>query len=541
MLGHDFSGGNLAQFNWLHLSDLHLGLRGSRLLRPEYREAFERDLRKLHERSGPWDLVLISGDLTLTGSLREFELVNSFLDSLWEFFGALGSQPCLLAVPGDMDFQWGMVPQLHSLSASEVWKHLWDTGLSTHEQLAQSLAPFTQWFSDWLTTHPAPAAFKEGLLPGDFAATVVKGNSKIGIIGLNSVLRDDPGIREFHVEQISTATGEDIQRWARQHDLLLLLTYFPPSQLNPTALDRIHEALVPPGHPFLHLCGGRSSSGYRGNMASTLLRGGRGISIQTPSLFSEIRGPPEWGYTVGQFSLSGESRMLRLFPRAASSSNGVVTLAPHKHLGPEETLNLPLQALLWKAPAQQAGNLGDATPKLPLGTVQPPLPPGVKLQVTLSTGEQRISGLAWSPSGDALGVGLADGHVTLWSPGEQSPRWEGAAHVSGLESLCFSPDGQTLASRSKFNLRLWRRDGSKFQTNPPIQGEGSVLAWSSSGLLATDKGEGYLGLWDTQAWKPVSALPPPSALPRCIVWPGHPMGRSWPAAAKATAASPSGR
>jgi 3',5'-cyclic AMP phosphodiesterase CpdA len=112
----------LSRFSWLHLSDLHLGPQGSRLLRSEYREAFERDLRKLHAQSGPWQLVVISGDLTLTGSKHEFELLNSTLESLWEFFRSMGSNPCLLAVPGDHD----------------VSSHVWAARASTSSCISSS-------------------------------------------------------------------------------------------------------------------------------------------------------------------------------------------------------------------------------------------------------------------------------------------------------------------------------------------------------------------------------------------------------------------
>ncbi|HEY0094860.1 MAG TPA: hypothetical protein VGB96_11065, partial [Archangium sp.] len=64
----------MARLGWLHLSDLHMGVRSSRLLLPKYREAFEQDLRSMHARSGPWDLVIISGDLTSEGSAKEFGL-----------------------------------------------------------------------------------------------------------------------------------------------------------------------------------------------------------------------------------------------------------------------------------------------------------------------------------------------------------------------------------------------------------------------------------------------------------------------------------
>ena len=97
----------MSRFSWLHFSDLLFGSHGSRLMRPEFREAFETDLRRLHEKTGPWDVVFLTGNLTQTGSPREFALLNSTLSSLWDYFRSLGSDPLLLTVPGESDFAAG--------------------------------------------------------------------------------------------------------------------------------------------------------------------------------------------------------------------------------------------------------------------------------------------------------------------------------------------------------------------------------------------------------------------------------------------------
>ena len=41
-------------FSWLHLTDLHFGLRGQPHLWPNLRERFLDDLAALHDRCGPW-------------------------------------------------------------------------------------------------------------------------------------------------------------------------------------------------------------------------------------------------------------------------------------------------------------------------------------------------------------------------------------------------------------------------------------------------------------------------------------------------------
>src|ERR1043165_556159 len=95
----------MKSFNWLHLTDLHFGLQGQDSLWPNVREVFWNDLEKLHEKSGPWDAVLFTGDLVQSGSEAEFnELEVKVLGPLWDRLTQLGSKdPVLLAVPGNHD------------------------------------------------------------------------------------------------------------------------------------------------------------------------------------------------------------------------------------------------------------------------------------------------------------------------------------------------------------------------------------------------------------------------------------------------------
>ena len=92
-------------FSWLHLTDLHFGLKGQDCLWPNLREPFFEDLADLHNRSGPWDAVLFTGDLVQLGTSAQFkEMQAKFLDPLWAKLDELGSgNASLLAIPGNHD------------------------------------------------------------------------------------------------------------------------------------------------------------------------------------------------------------------------------------------------------------------------------------------------------------------------------------------------------------------------------------------------------------------------------------------------------
>jgi predicted phosphodiesterase len=380
-------------------------MHGSRLLQAEYRESFEQDLRRLHARSGPWDLVLISGDLTLTGSPREFGPLDAALRSLWELFRALGSEPCLLAVPGNHDLRREGTPGPPDLGvrhrALEARKAFQTMGSSkVRQSIRKGFAPFIDWFSGWRHTHPAPKlhSLRQGLLPGDFAATVASEGLTVGVVGLNSNFRSctREGLterNEIDVEQVEKAIGLDVREWAGRHDALLLLTHHPPSRLREELLTGLGERLAVPGRPLLHLCGGRHAEG---NGLVGVPRQPWSLCIHASTLFSELpstSGPPEeqrWGYIAGRLELAAGGGQLELLPRSASWRQGEVVLGPDPRAGARESLDYSFSELLGAPPlgtppgadrAAQAPECRTEAEPRPRETRQAPPAPGTPLRI----------------------------------------------------------------------------------------------------------------------------------------------------------------
>ncbi len=525
-----------------------MGLRGARLLRPEYRAAFEQDLRELHERSGPWHLVLISGDLTATGGPREFDLLDSSLNFLWTVFRNLGSSPLLLAVPGSHD-RWQGPTHLEragSLLLSEALPAVRKES-SLGRLIHEAFSPFTRWLTSWHQIQSASGIERLGigLLPGDFAATVRVEEFSVGVVGLNSFFRATSSTtQEIHVDQLEAVTGEDVKSWGLRHDFLLLLTHASPVMLNPSRLDAVREKLTLADRPLLHLCGSRNKGGW----IPTPVSFSWPQAIQAPSLFGEFPSDAGgWGYYAGQMEMTGAARRLHLFPRVADVEPflGDISFWPDRK-GPksEESISIFLDIFLdavpkkppLQNPVAQASPSQDKPPLMPdmvrsrladkvkLEVLEPTpvpasLPPSVRPAKVLSTSLNKVSKLVWSPDGETLGVGLSRGPVAQWKPGEQPHRRMIAAHSSGLEDFCFSPDGQSLASRSEHNVRLWKSDGTRIPTQYLMQGHGTVLAWSASGLLAYEA-EGSLQIWELQTGtrKTTLSLPSGPAPVHCLAW-----------------------
>ncbi len=52
----------MTYFSWLHLTDFHQGMDEQSWLWQGVKQRFFEDLEKLHDKSGPYDLVLFTGE-----------------------------------------------------------------------------------------------------------------------------------------------------------------------------------------------------------------------------------------------------------------------------------------------------------------------------------------------------------------------------------------------------------------------------------------------------------------------------------------------
>ncbi len=319
----------MRSFGWLHLTDLHQGQGGQGWLWPNVREILFDDLEKLHDRCGPWDVVLFTGDLTQRGSKEEFDQLSRTLRSLWDHLRRLGSTPSLLTVPGNHDLtrpdprrpetvllsRWAQFPEIQA----EFWA---DPDSVYRKFVREAFANY----SAWATSHPfcslEPAA---GLLPGDFSTVLERGELRLGIVGLNTSflqLTDNnyEGKLAVDVRQFHAACGGDGPAWLRNCDIALVMTHHPPEWLSPSAREHFFGEVVPPGRFAAHLFGHMHE-----HMSTALSIGGSAVrrQLQGSSLFGlETFGDGKLerrhGYTAGRIDFDEQGEVsLRLWPRAA--------------------------------------------------------------------------------------------------------------------------------------------------------------------------------------------------------------------------------
>lgn len=334
----------MSTFNWLHLTDLHLGLHGQAPLWPNVREAFLENISRLHDRAGPWHAVFFTGDLVQSGKSAEFkQLEDVIFGPLWERLTSLGSKDAvLLTVPGNHDLERpdtkkpsAAVRQLLRRDGfSEIADEFWsDPTCEYRKVINESFINYSAWSND--QTKRRQTTIQPGILPGDFSTTLKfrPNNSSefsIGIAGLNTTFLQLTGgdyteRLSCDVRQINVACGGDGAGWAKKHSACILLTHQGPSWLDKISRENSYVEINPAGRFSAHLFGHMHETAYR----STTYGGGKPIRHwQSSSLFGmEKYGEPptsflrQHGYSAGRIDFSSETPLIKFWPRCGIKDN----------------------------------------------------------------------------------------------------------------------------------------------------------------------------------------------------------------------------
>ncbi|MGF6348304.1 metallophosphoesterase [Variovorax sp. W2I14] len=314
---------------FLHLSDIHVGMELQGWLWPTFKKHFLDDLERTFRKSGPWDVVIFSGDLTQRADPKEYAKLTEILLEIWAKFGELGCQPFFFPIPGNHDLLRPS-PMASTARAFKDWwdepeiqKAFWKSDPIEYRGLINSIFDnYSVWFASLPETGLPMPKIKNGILPGDSSARIELENATIGLVGLNSAwlqLGDwnYEGQLEVHPKQLLGVTEDDADSWCAKNDFNLLVTHHPVSWLNPKSLALWRSEIYLSPRFDCHLFGHMHQS-----MATSISEGGAAPRrmLQAASIFglesiSKQEIQRTHGYSAFRISKSGAKTIIRQWPR----------------------------------------------------------------------------------------------------------------------------------------------------------------------------------------------------------------------------------
>ena len=310
-------------FNWLHFGNW---LGPTPMENPTAKarrwKALYEDLALLHDESGPWDAVFMTGDIARSGGSHAYEAASEELKDLLERLSELGSSPVVLTVPGPSDAENSLQPELkYLLELLESGNHDLEFmrsllssqnefGRNFQRQILDAFKSYSQWTSEIVQTKPKP--FREGAFLGDFTATVAMGTRRVGVAGLNTEFIQLPtgqlARRGFLPSplQLKKACGSDPDVWAAKHDICLLLMHRAPTWLESESREEFYREIVPPYRFALQICSRTDADD------PLCMRDGTTLLVQAPPFRDERM---ECGYIAGTLALQPSPEPVILRPR----------------------------------------------------------------------------------------------------------------------------------------------------------------------------------------------------------------------------------
>lgn len=334
-----------SKFNWIHFSDIHVGVGDQDWLWPRSDFLLMSDLERVHKRAGNFDLLIFSGDLTQQGSSEEFDRFSEIVRRITQRLSEFGPVPKLVTVPGNHDLRrpapesaggamlrkFASQPELHK----SFWKEYQEGyvppegDLSYKKFIDTAFAPYLSWRDAVVGEglHAKPAAI--GYLPGDASYKIECDGGICGVVGLNSSwlqLGAGDYEKQLHVDprQLQAVTNDRPDEWSAANDYNLVMTHHPVEWLHPECARYWNSDINPPGRFDLHLFGHM----HEPRSASIALGGAEARrSIQAASLFGlETYGDGSkqriQGYSANRLADDGSARIYSNWPRIEKAQVG---------------------------------------------------------------------------------------------------------------------------------------------------------------------------------------------------------------------------
>ena len=180
------------KITWLHFTDLHYGQKSQNILWPKIKKELFKDLEFIKEELGKIDIVFFSGDMTQSGRKEEFDELTALLKEMWSHFKKLGSEPYLVAIPGNHDLcrpdqSKAVVKVLKKYQDDKELQESFWAGISEKNEnyglIYECFKNFQEWYEE--IDLPKPK-LRFGVIPGDISTEILINGVKLKLVGLNT-------------------------------------------------------------------------------------------------------------------------------------------------------------------------------------------------------------------------------------------------------------------------------------------------------------------------------------------------------------------
>lgn len=251
----------------LHISDIHFGHARIANDWPRLQTVFLDDLKRNIENYGNIDVVLFTGDIAFSGKQSEYNDASLFLSKMWNDAGMKEYGTYFLSVPGNHDLLRtddesdpifvALKSAYHANQA--VSDSIWNAKNSHYYTfIRDAFCNYANW--DWASSLHKPTNYRKGHIPGDFTCTIVKGELKLGIVGLNSAFLqfykgNAQNMLDISTRQLLTLTDENPDSWCRNHTFSILASHHGKEWLSSSSKDNFLSNIYTPDRFFCHFYG----------------------------------------------------------------------------------------------------------------------------------------------------------------------------------------------------------------------------------------------------------------------------------------------
>lgn len=254
---------------FLHFSDLHIGDSYANTILSRVKDGLIEDIQFINKELGHIDVVFMTGDLVQRGSSEEYARFDEFIHEINNLLKYQGKSPYYFFVPGNHDLERcneaGMKRSAHRsmkqwLGDKEMRESLFWEGDSDYIKYCnERFSNYSHYVQNSsLVPHDH---IKNGILPGDFYASMEINGIKMGVIGLNSSFlqieggnyRNKIGIYE---KQIYGLFADKYVDTIKNNDINLLLTHHSPDWYEiDSSRQEYDNGIYMPKYILEHYCG----------------------------------------------------------------------------------------------------------------------------------------------------------------------------------------------------------------------------------------------------------------------------------------------